>query len=251
MRKSTTLIAFVLLLIACVAQADTQLVYAGADGEHVVSIRAGEIRIDDTGSAWQLYRRQSNAIYAINPQQQSYTRMDESVAAVLQQQMQALREKIENRIRQLPPQQRDIARAALAEQIPGFASGKQHIKLSHTGQADQVAGVDCAIVQVIRNGSAAERMCVATPTALGLTETEFGTVRAMFSLMHAMLAGTGFEAVGLPYFNLKGMPVRFQARAGKQRRTLVRVSHKPLADQLFEIPPDFSEKSFEHLQPEP
>src|SRR5699024_7980294 len=130
----------------------------------------------------QLYREQSNTIFAVNPAKKSFTRMDESVATALQRQMAALRDKIETRIQQLPPEQRDVARAAMAEQIPGFSNKPQDVSLDRTGQTDEVAGIECEIVQVIRNGQPAERMCVASAAALDMTEDGFQTMTAMFSL---------------------------------------------------------------------
>lgn len=242
MRIMIRLLALILFCAACAAQADTRLVYEGANGDYVVSIRPGEIRIDDTGAAWQLYREQGNTIFAVNPETQSYTRMDEDVAATLRQRMDALRAKIEAEIQKLPPERRDIARAVLAEQIPGYSGKPQQVSLDRTGTMDQVAGIECEVVQVVRNGQPAERMCVASAEALGLSEAGFQTVTAMFGLMHKMLAGTGFEAMGMPYVNLNGMPIRFHDPAGGASRTLTAVSHKKLDDALFGIPNTFIEQ---------
>lgn len=242
MHRISALIAVILAFAACAAQADTRLVYKGDKGKFVVSIRPGEVRIDDTGAAWQLYRKKTNTIFAVEPTKRSYTRMDEDIAAALQQRMAALRAKIEAQLSKLPPQKRDIARAALAEQVPAFSNKPQTVGLEHTGEYDRVAGIKCEIVQVIRGGEAAERMCVASAAALGLSGAEFDTLKAMYGLMHTMLAGTGFESVGLPYLDLAGMPIRFHSPDGGAKRTLVRVSHEPLDDSLFDIPDTFAQQ---------
>src|SRR5699024_1375395 len=139
-------------------------------------------------------------------------------------------------------ERRDIARSVLAEQIPGFTGKAQKVTLDATGGHDEVSGIECEIVQVVRDGEAAERMCIATAAALDMPADEFATLKAMFSLMHSMLAGTGFEAVGLPYLDLAGMPIRFHANNGEAQRTLSQVSHEALADQLFQVPDTYIEQ---------
>lgn len=242
MRQIIGVLAVALLCAAGTAGADTQLVYTGANGKFVVSIRPGEIRIDDTGKAWQLYRKKTNTIFAVNPETQSYTRMDEDVAAALHRRMAQLREKIETQISKLPPERRDIARAVLAEQLPGFAGKPQDVSLDYTGRTDRVAGIECEIVQVVRGGEPAAHMCIASAAALGLSDAGFATVTAMFGLMHTILAGTAFSAVGLPYLNFNGIPIRFHAPVGDAKRTLTRVSHEPLDDSMFQIPETFSRR---------
>lgn len=242
MHNTTRLLAIVLMCAAFTAQADTKLVYSGNNGQFVVSVRPGEIRIDDTGDAWQLYRKQSNTIYAINPDKHTYTRMDQDVADTLHQRMKALQAKIEAQLKKLPPERRDIARAVLAEKIPGFSNKPQTVTLEQTGAYDEVAGIKCEIVQVIRDGEPAQRMCVASADALGLSKGGFNTLKAMFNLMHTMLAGTAFQSVGLPYLDLSGMPIRFHSPDGSTKRTLSRVSHQSLEDSLFTVPDTFVEQ---------
>lgn len=243
MRHVTYLLALAVLCAACVAQADTRLVYSGDQDNFVVSVRPGEVRIDADGDGWQLYRQDSNTLFAVDPAHDSYRRMDEDTAAILQQRMAELRAKIEAQLKQLPKDRRDIARAILADKVPGFSPESQQVSLQPTGDYDEVAGVRCEITQVIRDGEAAERMCIASADALGLSDAEFDTLKAMFGLMHSMLAGTGFENIGLPYMQLSGMPVRFHAPQGDTQRTLISVSHDSLDDALFTLPDDLHEQA--------
>ncbi len=244
MTKLYYLIALLLISIAgTVAAADTRLVYEGAGGTFTVSMRPGEVRIDDASGNWQLYRQSSNTIYSVNPADNSYTRMDEDVATAIGRQMADLRQQIEAQIQQLPASQRDVARSVLAEQILGLGDAEHSVALDRTGREDNVAGVNCRIVQVVRDGDPGETLCVATPDALGVSDASFDTMKAMFRLMRTMLEGTGFEAVGLPYLNLSGMPIRFHDTVSEQQRTLVRVSHDTLDDALFDIPNTYIEQA--------
>src|SRR5699024_6630673 len=122
---------------------DTRLVYEGDGGQFEVFIRPGEIRINAADEAWQLYREQTNTIFAVDPANSLYTRMDENVAATLHRRMAGrprrhghkiravaeLRDRIEAQIRELPEDRQDIAREALAEQIPAFGEHPDDIGL--------------------------------------------------------------------------------------------------------------------------
>lgn len=238
------LFAFVALgaaLCAGAAHADTTLTYQGANGAFKVDMRPGAVRIDDAGPQWQLYKEDADAIFSVNPNEQSYTRLDRDAASTIRGQVETLRARIEQRVQQLPPSQRATARAAMLESVPGLDTRDQKVGLERTGRSDTVAGVTCEIVQVVRNGQPAESLCVAGANALGIDAATFATVKSMFSLMQTMLAGTGFEAAGLPYLSLSGMPVRFTDTNTGERRALTDVAHQTLPDARFDVPNDYIE----------
>lgn len=224
------------------AMADTTLVYDADERPFTVRVRPGEIRIDDQGERWQLYRRDEQAIYSVDPGSKTYVRMDADTAATIRGQMQALRQRMESRIAELPPEQRDAARAALAGQVPGLGEQSGEVSVEATGGSDRVAGHECRVVEVRHGGRAAESLCVATREALAMSAEEFATIEGMFGLMQSMLAGTGMEYVGLPYLELSGMPIRYQ-RDGGGKRTLSRVAHESLSGLVFEIPPGYEARS--------
>lgn len=238
------LLAAVLLLLGPVAaRADTTLVYEGGDGRLEISMRPGEIRIDDAGEAWQLYRADDETIYAVSPSDQSYTRLDKQAAEVIRDQMEALRARMENRVQQLPESRRAAARAAMLSQVPGLDPDHQKIGLDRTGRTDNIAGVTCRVVQIVRNGEAAESLCVADADALSMSAGTFTTVKSMFGLLQTILAGTGMATVGLPYLKLSGMPIRFSDSVTGNRRKLIQISHDPIDDFHFDIPENYVEQA--------
>jgi len=237
------LAALLLLISATRAQADTTLVYKGGEGRLEISMRPGEIRIDDTGEGWQLYRADDQTIFSVQPRDTAYTRLDKNAAATIRDQMAGLRARMENRLQQLPEAQRAAARAAMLSQVPGLDADPQQVGLDRTGRTDTVAGVSCNVIQIVRSGEAAESLCVADADDLALSEQTFATVKSMFSLLQTILAGTGMDTVGLPYLKLSGMPVRFVDSATGQRRELVDVSHEPIDDARFDIPDGYVEQA--------
>lgn len=230
--------------LAQTAAADTTLTYRSAEGSFTVDMRPGAVRIDDASEQWQLYRRDSEAIFSVRPDERTYTRLDRDVADTIRQRMDTLRAEVETRVQQLPEGQRAAARAALVDQIPGLEPSQQSdVGLDHTGQTETVAGVECEIVQIVRDGQPGETLCLASADALGVDDDTFATIKSMFALMKTMLAGTGLETVGLPYLDLDGMPVRFRDAGTGERRVLSSISHEPLGDGRFSIPDDYIEQT--------
>ncbi|MBS62960.1 DUF4412 domain-containing protein [Salinisphaera sp.] len=227
--------------VAGIAQADTTLTYQGASGAFTVNMRPGAVRIDDASPQWQLYKEDAKAIFSVDPRERTYTRLDRNSASVIREQVDSLRAQIEDRVQQLPEAQRATARAAMLQSVPGLDTRNQKIGLDRTGRKEDVAGVECEVVQVVRDGQPAETLCVATPKALGISKDTFASVTSMFSLMQTLLAGTGFETAGLPYLSLAGMPIRFTDTNTGERRQLVDVSHKEVSRQRLSIPQDYVE----------
>lgn len=239
--------AALLALIALVAfagsaAADTTLTYVGASGQYKVYISPDAVRIDGDGDGWQLYKRNDPAIISVSPKDQTYTRLDKNTAGEIRHQMDALRARIESRLQQLPADRRAAARAAMAEKIPGLDGKQQSIGLDHTGATDHVDGIACDIIQIVRGGQPADRMCVASAHALGLSSASFATVKSMFALLRDMLSGTGLEGIGLPYRNLSGMPIRFQDSLSGEQRSLAAISHDSIPASRFRIPDNYIEQ---------
>ncbi|HET7314148.1 hypothetical protein [Salinisphaera sp.] len=238
-----------LATVAGVASADTTLTYVGASGQYKVYITPDAVRIDGDGSGWQLYKKDDPAIFSVSPSDRTYTRLDKDTAGEIRHQLDALRARIENRLQQIPADRRPAARAAMAEKIPALDGGSQSVGLDHTGATDTVDGISCNVIQIVRDGRPANKMCVAEAGALGISDDSFDTVKSMFALLHDMLESTGLEGIGLPYRDLSGMPVRFVDSVSGERRELAAVSHDPIADRRFAIPDSYVEQKLQTPSP--
>ena len=228
---------------AFAASDESTLVYQGASGRFTVDVRPGEVRIDDASPDWQLYDESEQAIYTVNPAARSYTRLDKSAASSIRSQVERLRAQVDAKVEELPENQRATARAALLQSMPALDSSEHRVGLDRTGRSETVAGVECDVGQVVRDGQPAETLCVADADALGISTRSFDSVQSMFKLMQTLLAGTGFEAAGLPYLSLAGMPIRFTDTNTGEKRQLVSVSHESLPDSQFAIPDSYDEKA--------
>ena len=61
--------------------------------------------------------------------------------------------------------------------VVAFASAaksqQRDVGLDHTGQTETVAGVECEIVQIVRDGRPGETLCLASADALGVDDDTF------------------------------------------------------------------------------
>lgn len=232
-------------ILACVfttaSMADTTLVYETSQGKLTVRVAPGVVRIDDAGSRWQLYRQAENTIYSVNPDNNTYIRMDADSASAIREQMQQLRKRMDEKISKLPPEQRAMARAALARKFPILDQQRQQTGVEETGKTAQVAGRSCRILVITQDSQPAGSLCLAERETLGMSKAEFAAVKAMFGLMKAMLADTGLGYVSLPHAQLDGMPLRYSGATGDVSRTLSEVSHNALSGMIFKIPPSYRE----------
>lgn len=241
-RAVIALVACGLVGVFATAAADTTLTYAGSNDQYTVYMTDTAIRIGGDDAGWQLYRQDDPAIISVTPTDQTFTRLDKRSAVQIRQQMDSLRARVESRLSQLPPAQRKAARQAMSARIPGLDSRSESVGLEHTGSKDEAAGVSCEVVQIIRGGQPADRMCVARRDSLDISKASFATLKSMFTLLQAMLKGTGLEGIGLPYQNLAGMPVRFIDSVSQEQRSLVSVTHTDIPDDRFDIPDSYIEQ---------
>lgn len=236
-------------LVACIAAtaslADTTLIYETSEATLQVRVAPGVVRIDDAGPRWQLYRQSENTIYSINPEKNTYVRMDADSAKTIRRQVEKLRKRMQERLSKLPPKQRKIARAALLKQLPILDAKRQETSIHETGKTGQVADRKCRILVIQQGDQAAGSLCLAKRTSLGMSAPEFASVKAMFELMKSMLAGTGLGYVSLPHAELDGMPIRYTGESGTVSRTLTKINHQDLPGMIFKIPP-----SYEELRPQ-
>ncbi|MDX1497430.1 MAG: hypothetical protein R3352_07735, partial [Salinisphaeraceae bacterium] len=124
------------------AQADTTLTYQDKNNNDaeafILSIKPPFLRMDEAGGMWMLYDSKADVIYAVQPAQKSYTKMDRSMAEQLGGVMSAVEEQLKN----LPPEQR-----AAIEQMMGKTLPKKKAKTEYTltNNYREQAGVKCQV----------------------------------------------------------------------------------------------------------
>lgn len=254
MRKTVSrplLLAACLLLPLHAGHADTTLEYRSSGGEQAlpktIHIKPGLIRSDNRDGQWALFNQSEQIMYLVEPAKKQYTAMDAASLAKMNAVISKARRQIEAQLRAMPPEMRAQARQMLGDQIPGMDGPPEPVRLETTGKQKEVAGYACSQARIIKGERVSEELCVAEPEALGISEPEFDTVEAMFAFAHKAVDGTGFEGIAMPYLNLDGVPISVRLVQGPAQGSavLTKVAHDDLPADLFLLPADYAQQTFE------
>lgn len=229
------------------AAADTVLEFDTTDdAASTVRIVAGAVRIDGARgdeNEWMLYRSAENALFIVSPADTSYTRLDEAAIDALGGQMDAARAEWADQLARLPPEQRAMAEKMMQQMTGGASLEKAPApEPKPTGEQQTVAGIDCADY-VVNTGRGSEKLCVAEPEALAMSDDEFTTVRDMYTLLAKLSEATGFAGSAAPRADkLPGVPILIQQASGDRKQRLRSVAHPDLDAGIFRIPDDYRER---------
>ncbi len=192
---------------------------------------------------WLLYDSQADVLYAVDPSQQSYTKMDRAMAQQLGGVLDAVQEQMKN----LPPEQR-----AAIEQMMGRSMGKSQVKTEYvlTSSKRKHAGVECTVGHLVRSNKARHEFCVAQPKALGMSSKDYAVMSKMFELMAALRdsAGGMFSQDMPDPSQMNGVAIESNGPKGGHQ-ILSKVSHDPIAADQFKIPTNYRQEVIPNLTP--
>ncbi len=229
------------------AKAETTLTYAdqknNAAQAFVIKIKPPHLRMDEAGGMWMLYDSQADVLFAVNPANQSYTRMDSSKAQQLGGMMDMMQEQLKN----LPPEQRAAMEKMMGRSMTG---NKPKVEYVMTGAKREVSGVPCEVGQLVSNGKLRHEFCVAEPKALGMPSADYAVMTKMFVLMGQMREAAGglFDRDMPDPSEMKGVAVESNGPQGGHQR-LSKVGHDPIAAEQFKIPTNYRQEVIPNLTP--
>lgn len=247
MRLSVMPLAVVVVCLAmpAAALADTVMWYKAGSGQSAntvkMFVRSGDIRINDPGSRYMLYKGGKDTLYIVQPDKQAYTVIDRKGIKMLGQRMQQVRKRYEQQLQKLPKDKR----AQVEKQLgPLLHANKEPVTFSRTGGTSTVAGHKCYKGVARRGGKSLQTLCVARPSELGLSGGEYGTIKKMYGLMASLEQASGFVRGAPDIASLKGVPIAIDMgkKDSKRRQVLEKVSHKHLSDALFQLPQGYTSR---------
>lgn len=227
-------------LAAAPAAADTTLAYS-VDGKHdayLMRIRAGEVRID-AGGEWQLYRHSENALYIVDPDEQSYLRIGPEDREAIQAELAEARDAMERELEHLAEEYPHLREELGLSSGPGPAEGESRFALVAEGRTGEAAAVSCAYFTVSIDGEDLQQLCVTNFTKLDISKAESEALKAMYAFLNETFADVDFEQMSLPYLRLDGIPVMSDRGAGSGAQRLESFTAEPIADSVFELPAGF------------
>lgn len=229
------------------AQADTTLTYQDQNNNgaraFIISIQPPYLRMDEAGGMWMLYDSKADVIYAVQPAEKSYTKMDRAMA----RQLGGVLSAVEEQMKKLPPGQR-----AAIEEMMGrkMIEKKPKTEYALTGDTRKQAGVECQVGHLVQGGKIQHEFCVAQPEALDMPGADYAVMTKMFELMGALRdsAGGMFSQDIPDPTELKGVAVESNGPKGGHH-VLSRFSHEELSADNFKLPPDYRQEVMPGMTP--
>jgi hypothetical protein len=262
------------LLVALPAHADAVLDYEVVAGKgrppqvQTAYVKDGRILMKGfTGSADgdMLFDQAKQNITIINHRDRKFMTLDEKSVQQMAQQvggmMAAAQAQMEKQMAGMSPQQRAqmqqmLGSAGLGKMLeakPAAPASKQTLK---PGAARTVNGFACQAIEMLRDNKKEGEMCVAKPQALGLSTSDYETVRAMQTYGEKLAKQAGELAarfgVQVPNYgggNVDGVPVEIvdDTNAGGVRMTVKKVANQTVDGKLFALPAGYTQAALPSL----
>lgn len=262
-----TAAALILCCCSVIAQTAAQAKPAGgAAGVHIafvdqsgnpasqIYVLGSKVRME-SGAAQDggaIYDAATHTMTVLMPERQAYMVLDKRSAAEMGAQMQEAEQKIKGRMANLPPEQRAMMEKMMAQ--GGAMGGQTQITVKDLGSSETVAGHHCKDMQIVTNGTAGLKMCVAPMSSLDIPSSATATLNAMRGDMMQIMSSMGPMAQAYSTIeNVDGFAIKrevphregFTVVTGTE--TLKTISNTAPAAGLFEIPAGYHKTSMRQM----
>jgi len=255
--------AILLVLIMLPGYADVTLKYiSGAGGEpNTVMVSGAMVRTDSNaaqGSSTSLYDNRNNSLTIIDKQQKSYLVMDKETIKEQARRMQDMRKKMraqmEEKLKGLPEDQRRQVEKQMAQMgmgNPGTQQPVPRFSSKQTGRSENVNGIKCIIYESYRDNEKIGDACIADPTSLKLSKSDYQTLQGMFSFLRTMTKQFSFNSPGTKseigmFDDVEGLPIKVTNSQGSVM-SLLSTSKQALSADLFKIPDGYQQADMSEI----
>lgn len=135
-----------------------------------MKIEGNLLRIDSAAGGGRetsaIYRGDRRALVMLDHGRRQYVELDRETMESLAGQLSAAMRQMEERLAELPPEQRAAVRKMMEQQMPGLAPGtdtaeKASTDIRETGRRETVSGIPCTYFEAWRGGEKVRELCVA------------------------------------------------------------------------------------------
>lgn len=225
--------------------ADTLVEMTASDGGDAVvyKIKDGKVRFEGMGEdGAAIFNSADGSMTMLDARSKQYFRMDRESADQMAGAMNDAMAEARKRLAQLPPAQREQMMKMMPQLLQ--EPEKPSFTVERTGKKDEVAGIRCETVRVLRDGEAINEACVASARAAGFSKADYETMRSMFETMEGFSRrmGQGGIGIGAELAALDGVPVRTVDLQDGETTVVKTISDAALDGAMFEIPAGYTER---------
>jgi uncharacterized protein DUF4412 len=260
--KRIPMIALLLLCAADPSRAELNAYYRGVDrmsGDETpataqLSIEAGRVALVIKGShgCRMLFLKKDETLRFVDDAEKTYVDMEKSWLGSGAEGEAEMTASLEQELAQLPPDQRDAARALVEESL-GSAKAPPAPEYVRTKEKSKVLGYDCTKVEVMRGGDKRGEYWGTASKDFHMSDAERTTMLAMQEYLRrlaSLVAPAGVEAGPAGAFDwdlsVDGFPLItrcFEKNTMTLDLKAASFDRKALSKDLFEIPSDYKELS--------
>lgn len=217
-------------------------------GKQVVLVQDGKIRMSNPGHGNGMILKNA-VLYLVDDKRKTYSEIDKATMKKAADQAGAAMAQMQERLKNMPPEQRAQMEKMLGANMPGAMSGKPDTyETKDTGKSETAEGRKCRVWNLLKNGVLNEELCVVPYSSLPGKEDFEKAFRELAESAKDMAgnlpgAGAAIEARK----SVEGFPVRVRYfdGAGKPRGTetvLTQWLEESLPGSTFEIPAGYTKK---------
>lgn len=246
-RKTTATVAFALFAVPAAADTKLQYVDDGTDApQSSILVKDGKVRMNSADSSnWTLYDSATNTLTTINPDDKTYTVMDEATMKEVSGQMSDAMAEMKREMEKMSPEQR-----AMMEKMMGGAldAGKKMIetKVDRTGKKLDKAGYSCEQVFYSVGSLGRSELCVVDINKIDMPAGDRRALEAMQKQMKVVAEnvskGLGVN-LAFDFESLGGMPVYMKEDKERSGDILQSVSHDNISAAELKIPEGYSRQT--------
>jgi hypothetical protein len=230
--------------LAMPAAADTHLVYkSSGNTPSDIYIRQGKVRLDvhDQGEKRLIFDSGSQELTILDMSGKTWTQINEATLEHLRETMLAASKQLQAQLDRLPPEKREQLEKMMPHELAG--ARKIETQMKATGETRTVAGHACSMYQFLLDRQAQAEFCVTPADRLGVAESDYQTLHAMFDYLQTVARKMGgTQVAGSEMGGMQGIPVYSRNLDGSGEQTLKEADSQALPDAIFQIPRGFSER---------
>lgn len=215
----------------------------------VVQVQDGNIRATHGATGGMILK--NSTITVLDDKHKTYREMDKESLKNLANQAGAAMAQLQEKIKNMSPEQRAMMEKAMGNHIPGGMGAQgtpDTYAAKDTGKSETVEGRTCRIWQTTRNGAPLEELCVVPYASLPGREDLEKAFKAMADAFEDLSGAIpNVEKAMKARLSVKGYPVRVrrydaQGALRKSETVLTKWTEENLPAAVFEVPPGYTKQ---------
>jgi hypothetical protein len=255
------IVTAIALLVATTASAGVRIETVTRDvktkvadgGNQIILVQDGKVRMS-TGKDAQGMILKGSMFYMLDEKKKTYMEMDKATMKKTADQAGAAMKQMQDRLKNMPPEQRAQMEKMMGANMPGMMMGKPDTwEAKDTGKSDTSEGRKCRVWTLNKNGKLHEELCVVPFSSLPGNEDFEKTFKELAESFEGMASGVPGAGDSIKArTSIKGYPVRVRyfEPAGAQRAmetVLTKWVEESVPGTQFEIPAGFKKREMPRM----